>query len=696
LARNNFSHGTKFLMDGIEHVVIRKEHNEIVVELIKYKQTKTYSLYDLEMAFDEERLAFEDNGNRLSKIKIDVEQLNENDKAELKMKLDVLQPVIKGYYHEIVLDEYLQTLQNEKGLKVSKASFYNWKKLWEKYGDARFLLNRKSGPQNRRTQKEVMSTLEKIMGENLYSGEDIPYRYIYRLYKDSIKNVNSLRDDNEKAIVRSFQTIWRVIKEKRDYYRQNAAREGYVAARLMRDGSKFMVDGPQRPLERVELDWTPIDLKMVDPRTLESKNAWLVYAIDVFSGNPLGFYITFDYPDSFAIKQCLLHCFLPKVYLKRLYPDVQKEWTAYGIPKELVIDNATSNNSYDMEEICNVFGIDLLFPEVQAGHKKGTVERGQKTFNDIVHSIKGSTFANIFAKKQYDSKGNACITLQAFYYIAHIIFVDIISHNWSHSRIGGTPHHIWERAFLEDPSLIKELPFTKKDMKLALCGGHEKRKIQSKGVIIEETWFWSEDLMKLRNKMRQEGDDEKQVVVRFDFADIKKVYVENPYDYSLIDAYIDPNRIKEYEKHYDLEPSLPIPFQQIRAICLKEGRGRRNFDDTHVIEALKNIKAIQIAQEKDKRNEYKQTLQEEMQMLENIALQSFDFENLSAPEGQDTFLYVGELSEEELKRNTLKKSKKENKKTESTVEQNFSEVKVNKQFSFGIDDDDLPIFEVLH
>jgi putative transposase len=683
-------------MDGIEHVVIRKEHNEIVVELLKYKERKTYALLELEIAFDEERLAFEDSGNRLSKIKIDVEQLNEKDKAELKMKLDVLQPVIKGYYHEIVLEEYLHTLQNEKCLKVSKASFYNWKKLWEKYGDARFLLNRKSGPQNRRTQKEVMSSLEKIMGDTLYTGEDIPYRYIYRLYKDSIKNINSLRDENEKTMLRSFQTIWRVIKENRDYYRQNAAREGYVAARLRRDGSKFVVERPQRPLERVELDWTPIDLKMVDPRTLESKNAWLVYAIDVFSGNPLGFYITFDYPDSFAIKQCLLHCFLPKVYLKRLYPDVQKEWTAYGIPKELVIDNATSNNSYDMEEICDVFGIDLLFPEVQAGHKKGTVERGQKTFNDIVHSLKGSTFANIFVKKQYDSKGNACITLQAFYYIAHIIFVDIISHNWSHSRIGGTPHQIWERAFLEDPSLIKELPFTKKDIKLALCGGHEKRKIQSKGVIIEETWFWSEDLMKLRYKMIQEGDDGKQVVVRFDFTDIKKVYVENPYDNSLIDAFIDPNRIKEYEKHYDLEPSLPIPFQQIKAICLKEGRDRRAFDDTHVIEALKNIKAIENAQEKDKRNQYKQTLQEEMQIVENIALQSFDFEKLSAPDEPDTFLYVGELTDAELKGNTLKKLKKQNKKTESTVEQQINEIDVNKQFSFGIDDDDLTIYEVIH
>lgn len=683
-------------MDGIAHLVMHKEHNEVVVELVKYKQRKSYSTYDLELAFDEERLVFEDSGNRLFKMKLDIEQLNGKEQLQLNIKMEVLQPVIKGYYHDINLDEYLQSFQKEKGVKISKASFYNWKKLWEKYGDARFLLNRKSGPQFRRTQKEVMSTLDKIMGETLYSGEDITYRYIYRLYKDSIKSINSLRDDDEKAVLRSFQTIWRVIKEKRDYYRQNVAREGHVAARLRRDGSNVVVEPPKRPLERVELDWTPIDLEMVDPKTLESKRAWLVYAIDVFSGNPLGFYITFDYPDSFAIKQCLLHCFLPKVYLKRLYPDVQNEWTAYGIPKELVIDNASSNNSYDLEGICNQFGIDLLFPEVQAGHKKGTVERGLKTFNDIVHGIKGSTFSNIYEKKQYDSKGNACITLQAFYYIAHIIFVDIISHNLSHSRIGGTPHQIWERAFNEDLSLIKELPFSKKDIKLALCGGSKKRKIQSKGVVIEEIWFRSDELTKLKNKMEQEGDDEKLVVVRYDYADMKKVYVENPYDHSFIEALIDPNRVYEIGKHFDLEPTLPIPFQQIKAICLKEGRKRRDFDDTHIIEAYKKIKEIENAQEKDKRNQYKQALQEEMHIVENIALQSFDLDKLSILEESETFMYVGELSEAELKRNTLKKSKKVNTKAEPTVEQINNIISVEKQFSFGKDDDNLPIYEVTH
>lgn len=692
MARNRFSYGTKFLLDGTEHLVKRTEQNEVVVELIKYKQTKSMPIYELEEAWDDERLTFQDSTERANKIKLDMNQLSEEEKASIKMKLDVLKPIIDGEYHKIKLDEYLRTLREVKGYKISKATFYNWKKLWERYGDARYLLDLKRGPKTRHTEKEVLDSLEKIMDENLYSGEKVIYRQIYRLYKDSVKNVNELRNSEQKQILRSFQTIWRILKEKRDLYRQNAARDGYVAAKLERDGSKSMTEKPTRPLQRVELDWTPADIYLVDPKTLERKKPWLVYAIDVFSGNPLGFYITFEYPDTYAIKQCLLHCFLPKVYLKKLYPAVQNEWTAYGIPKELVIDNASQNNSYDLEEIFNYFGIDPLYPEVQAGHKKGTVERGQKTFNDILHTLKGTSFSNIYEKKQYDSKGKACITLQAFYYIAHIIFVDIISHNLSHSRMGGTPHQIWEKAFANDPSLIKELPFSKKEITLALCGGREKRIIQNKGIMLEETWYTSDELMKLRYRLIQNGDEDTQVVVRFDNSNVRRVYVEDPYDNNFLEAYIDPNRLYDFEKHYGVDPILPLPFQQIKSICLTEGRKRRAFDDTHVINALKNIKQIQNDQNKDKRNKYKQTLAEEARIIEGLALQSFEYESLGEPENPETLHYLGELSEAENNKKQLSSNQEAlNETAERTkVESNPK----NEDVQEPSIDDELPTYSV--
>ncbi|MFD2613198.1 Mu transposase C-terminal domain-containing protein [Paenibacillus gansuensis] len=695
MARFSFSYGTKFLLDGMEHVVKRKEQKEVVVELLKYKETKSFTLTELEEALYEERLVFQDITGRSNKIKLDTRQLNDKERKVLKMKLDVLHPVIHGYYQKINLDMYLKSCREEKGYQVSKASFYNWKKVWDDYGDARYLVDLKPGPKIRHSEKEVMDSLEKILEDYLYTGEDVIYRNIYRLYKDSINKMNELRDADQKQVLRSFQTVWRILKEKRDWYRQNKAREGYVAAKLDRDGSRSMTEKPTRPLQRVELDWTPVDIYLVDPITLERKRPWLVYAIDVFSGEPLGFYITFEHPDTHAIKQCLLHCFLPKVYLKKLYPDVKNEWTAYGIPKELVIDNAPQNNSYELEEIFDFFGIEPLYPEIQAGHKKGTVERGQKTFNDIVHTLKGTSFSNIFKKKQYDSKGKACITLQAFYYIAHIIFVDIISHNWSHSRMGGTPHQIWEKAFSDDPSLIKELPFSKKEITLALCGGREQRKVQNQGIMLAETWYTSDELMKLRYRLKQNGDEDTKVVVRFDHSNVKKVYVEDPYDKSFIEAYLDSNRMSNFEKHYDVDTALPLPFQQMKAICLSEGRKRDSFDDTHVTEALIKIKEIQNDQHKDKRNKYKNTLAEEAIIVEGLSLKSINYEDLGLPDNGETLQYLGEISKGEGKKEQVlsEESIVDNTCAEMISEQHNDFIE-NIQSQFETDDDDLPVYGI--
>lgn len=538
-----------------------------------------------------------------------------------------------------------------------------------------------------------METLQPIMDENLYNGLDVPYRWLYRQYKKRIKETNEMRNVDEQIVLRSFQTVWRIIKEKRDLYKQQKARDGRVAAKLQREGTKPVWEKPQRPLERVELDWTLVDIKLVDPKTLKAKNPWLIYAIDVFSGHPLGFYITFDYPDSFAVKQCLMHCILPKTYLKTLYPDIPREWAAFGIPNELVMDNAAINDSYELESVFNTLGIDPLYPEVSAGHKKGTVERGLKTFNDIMHTLKGTTFSNIFERKQYDSDGEACITLQAFYYIAHYVFVGIVAHNVSHSRFGSTPHDIWKRGYVDNPQLDYELPFSKRDIRIMLCGGSQKRKVQSRGVTIARGWYQSSELMRLRARFQQEGKEETEVVVRFDYADVKKVYVENPYDYSYIDAELDPNTIKGYEKHFGIEPNLPLPFQQIKAISLQIGRTIREFDDTPIAEAIDKIKEIQNAQKLDKRHNYAKTIAQEASIIEELAQSNVVLENRKPLEAPESFSYIGEVPESELKKS--KRRKKENKGMEPVKEENNeNDYVIVDTIPYAEMEDDLPDYEV--
>lgn len=148
--------------------------------------------------------------------------------------------------------------------------------------------------------------------------------------------------------------------------------------------------------------------------------------------------------------------------------------------------------------------------------------------------------------------------------------------------------------------------------------------------------------MKLRYRLIQEGREETQVVVRFDFSDVRKLYMEDPYEHTFIEAYADPSILKDYEEEFGIEPSLPIPFQQIKAICLELGREARGFDDNHVIQAIKEIKKIEQEQENDKKNGYVKTLQEEKNIVVGLAQQKFQLEELSGLSDAETFHYVGE------------------------------------------------------
>ncbi|QMV44010.1 Mu transposase C-terminal domain-containing protein [Cohnella cholangitidis] len=203
------------------------------------------------------------------------------------------------------------------------------------------------------------------------------------------------------------------------------------------------------------------------------------------------------------------------------------------------------------------------------------------------------------------------------------------------------------------------LPFSKRDMRITLCGGSERRKIQSKGILLSRGWYQSPELMALRTRMKQEGNEDADVVVRFDFADVRKVFVENPYDLSFIDAELDPNTIRDYQKHFDVIPDLPLPFQQIKAISLKMGRDEADFDDVPIADAIAKIRAIEESQDKDKKKGYKETIAQEASIIEALAKCGATLDDLTPLNEADSFAFIGEVSEAELKQtNKSKNSKK--------------------------------------
>jgi len=292
-----------------------------------------------------------------------------------------------------------------------------------------------------------------------------------------------------------------------------------------------------RPLQLVKIDWTFIDIMLINPRTVKAERPKLIYSIDEFTGHPLGFFITFDAVDSLALKQCLLHSIMPKRYLRTLYPEVENDWITYGTPEEIALVNPRVNDFLDFEDACLQLGINLQFLGAGARHQKGMVERAFRKLNTkFIHSLKVSTHLNSSEKVLYDSKGKACISLDDFLYIVHIALVDIVSQEFDRER-GGSPFKLWKDALINNPNLSSSLNQTVDELKLALMGGIEERMITNEGVPIQNVYFQSFDLMDLKHRLISKYGRSKKVCVRFDLADMRTIYVWDEFKKSYVKAH---------------------------------------------------------------------------------------------------------------------------------------------------------------
>jgi putative transposase len=399
MGKYGFEHGTYFMVNHIEYVVRKSDIRDVVVENIPYKKIETWSRKELTSLWEKGELVFRiknsengDQGER--RIQADFDMLPDEYKKEALRRYEILKPVIKGEIPSKGIVNYLESLPEH--LRVSRATFYLWKKIWETYEDIRYLVPQYEarGPKKLYTNPVVLKIMDEVINDYVYRGEKYTDRVMYAEFLLRIDEHNEFRENDDKLNPVSKSTFVRRKKVITDQHKKNKLKYGKPKADLMKNGSTTELYAT-RPLERVEIDWTQIDVLLVDPDTLQAKKPFLIYAIDKFSGYPLGFFVSFHEPDVIALKQCLLHCLMPKTYIKEYYPLVQNEWIAYGKPEYIVLDNAQVNNSRDLEDVCRELDIDILYCAVGSGHQKGTIERAFRSLNEaFIHLLKGTTFSN--------------------------------------------------------------------------------------------------------------------------------------------------------------------------------------------------------------------------------------------------------------------------------------------------------------
>ena len=180
-------------------------------------------------------------------------------------------------------------------------------------------------------------------------------------------------------------------------YEKKLAFEG--KAKADQEFSKVgMILKTSRALECVEVDHSPLDLFVIDENSnLPLGRPYLTAFKDRHTKSLTGYYIGFEPPSIVSVGYALKNSIMPKTCLKTEYPEIKKEWSAYGIPEQLIVDNGSEFWSKSFVNMCLELNIDIKQNPVRKPWLKPSVERFFGTLNrSLFTSTPGKSFSNIF------------------------------------------------------------------------------------------------------------------------------------------------------------------------------------------------------------------------------------------------------------------------------------------------------------
>lgn len=205
----------------------------------------------------------------------------------------------------------------------------------------------------------------------------------------------------------SYPTLVRRINDV-DLYHRVATREGSARAR-MECRTAFPDGYPNYPLERVEIDHTPLNWIVICDRTgLPLGRPVLTLMIDAYSGYILGFYLSFYGPGLTSISGVVRNALLPKSSILDGF-DIKNKWLSHGMGDEWVIDNGLEFHSFGFKQMAMCLGVDLMYCRVRTPWLKPHVERFFSTLNTLT-LVRGKITKTMANVTRIDPYKDAAIT----------------------------------------------------------------------------------------------------------------------------------------------------------------------------------------------------------------------------------------------------------------------------------------------
>lgn len=307
--------------------------------------------------------------------------------------------------------------------------------------------------------------------------------------------------------------------------------------------------------------------------------------IDVFIKNIIGIFVSFYKPGYLSVMKCLLHAIKPKSYLKEIYPEIQNVWLCYSLPELLVVNNAAEFYSQDFTDACAQLGISIQYAPTKKVWYKTSIERFFRTENQsLIHTLPGTTFSNIFDKKEYDPEKDAVISFDSLLKLLHVWIVDDY-HQKPHRGIKDIPARRWRESIGKwEPNL----PPNDKSLRV-LLGFIEYRTVTAGGIELFGLQYNCHELSAVR-RFSSRGTKE---IIKYDPDDISHIYCYNRRD----DEYISvPALDQEYTSGLTLRQHNAIKrYNQKVLKCETDNAGLLKAKETIkqiVAESISALKTI--------------------------------------------------------------------------------------------------------
>lgn len=404
----------------------------------------------------------------------------------------------------------------------SAATVLRWRASHDKSGKVIFGLFdgiAKRGPRGSKYSGEVQEIIEQAIDKKYMCLERGTIQDTVDEAAAQVARANKLRPASDQLPIPTYRCVRRMIAEI-SAFDQHAARYGRDAAirKFRGAGGLVIVD---KPLARVEIDHTVIDLTVVDEHTgLPLGRPFLTACIDAYTRCVLGIHISFDPPSYLTVARCLKHAILPKDGLRENYTKIENDWNAYGVMTELVVDNGPEFHSQDLRNACQTLGIEVNITPRRKPWFKGRIERFFGTLNrGVAHKTPGTNFASILERGDYDAAASAVVSYGAFEEGVFLWICDYY-HKKPHRALNTSPAEMWSRSISDDDILLPA------DASLldAILASTEERRLTPNGIEYEGLFYWSPELKDLLDRHGAKLD----VEIRVDRGDLGSIVVLKP------------------------------------------------------------------------------------------------------------------------------------------------------------------------